>query len=422
MSQWGADGYAQHGWSYRQILAHYYPGTTIESRPSIPVRVLLRRVSAEGRARVALAVAVGRRQRCEGCAARRPARGRRRRSWSRGRSACRRSRSSPARLRSSSAGSRIAAPSRSPRPAASSRREHAAARAVRRRASSGSEVPSSWPPAALEAQAVAARSFTLASLGPATAARAFDVYSDTRSQVYGGIVEPRRRPRTPPYRRRRTRSSSTAARSRTTLFSSSSGGRDRLGGRGDRLAGSVSASRCRIRTTRSPRTTTGARSLIDAAAAAKALHLAGPLIDLTPTPGPSGHDATVTAVGPTTRTTLTGTDVRLALGLRSTWFQVGWLTLVPPPAPVVYGRQGTLDGIARGLAGVTLEAKTPTSVPGSGSRPSPPTRRASSRSPSRPGSRRRTGSPPARAVRARCRSRSRRSCAPRSEAAPSPEP
>ena len=98
---------------------------------------------------------------------------------------------------------------------------------------------------------------------------------------------------------------------------------------------------------------------IDAAAAAKALHLAGPLIDLTPTPGPSGHNATVTAVGPTTRTTLTGTDVRLALGLRSTWFQVGWLTLVPPPSPVVYGRQGTLDGIARGLAGVTLQAKTP---------------------------------------------------------------
>ena len=26
MSQWGARGYARHGWSYRQILAHYYPG------------------------------------------------------------------------------------------------------------------------------------------------------------------------------------------------------------------------------------------------------------------------------------------------------------------------------------------------------------------------------------------------------------
>jgi len=27
LSQWGADGYAQHGWGYRRILAHYYTGT-----------------------------------------------------------------------------------------------------------------------------------------------------------------------------------------------------------------------------------------------------------------------------------------------------------------------------------------------------------------------------------------------------------
>src|SRR4029077_1131748 len=27
MSQWGAEGYARHGYSYRQILAHYYPHT-----------------------------------------------------------------------------------------------------------------------------------------------------------------------------------------------------------------------------------------------------------------------------------------------------------------------------------------------------------------------------------------------------------
>jgi len=29
MSQYGAYGYAQHGWTYQQILAHYYPGTTL---------------------------------------------------------------------------------------------------------------------------------------------------------------------------------------------------------------------------------------------------------------------------------------------------------------------------------------------------------------------------------------------------------
>ena len=34
MSQYGAYGYAQHGWTAQQILAHYYPGTTAARRPS----------------------------------------------------------------------------------------------------------------------------------------------------------------------------------------------------------------------------------------------------------------------------------------------------------------------------------------------------------------------------------------------------
>ncbi|MBV8481055.1 MAG: hypothetical protein JOY72_12225, partial [Actinobacteria bacterium] len=29
MSQWGAYGYALHGWKYERILAHYYPGTKL---------------------------------------------------------------------------------------------------------------------------------------------------------------------------------------------------------------------------------------------------------------------------------------------------------------------------------------------------------------------------------------------------------
>ena len=44
------------------------------------------------------------------------------------------------------------------------------------------EVPSSWPKAALRAQAVAARSYALATSGEGD----FDVYDDMRSQVYGG--------------------------------------------------------------------------------------------------------------------------------------------------------------------------------------------------------------------------------------------
>ena len=32
MGQWGAYGYAQHGFTYDKILAHYYPGTSSRRR------------------------------------------------------------------------------------------------------------------------------------------------------------------------------------------------------------------------------------------------------------------------------------------------------------------------------------------------------------------------------------------------------
>ena len=41
MSQWGAYGYALHGWKYRRILGHYYPGTTMGHVGEQRVRVLL---------------------------------------------------------------------------------------------------------------------------------------------------------------------------------------------------------------------------------------------------------------------------------------------------------------------------------------------------------------------------------------------
>jgi SpoIID/LytB domain protein len=41
MSQWGAEGYARHGFSYRKILGHYYPHTHIGIAEPRDVRVLL---------------------------------------------------------------------------------------------------------------------------------------------------------------------------------------------------------------------------------------------------------------------------------------------------------------------------------------------------------------------------------------------
>ncbi len=47
------------------------------------------------------------------------------------------------------------------------------------------EMPSSWATAALQAQAIASRSYALASRRPSAS---FDVYPDTRSQLYGGVA------------------------------------------------------------------------------------------------------------------------------------------------------------------------------------------------------------------------------------------
>ena len=41
MAQWGAFGFAQHGASYDEILAHYYRGTTLGPAPVSKVRVFL---------------------------------------------------------------------------------------------------------------------------------------------------------------------------------------------------------------------------------------------------------------------------------------------------------------------------------------------------------------------------------------------
>src|SRR5215212_5993075 len=45
MSQYGALGFAQHGWSYQRIIAHYFRGTQLGRAPTAKVRVLL----ADGR-------------------------------------------------------------------------------------------------------------------------------------------------------------------------------------------------------------------------------------------------------------------------------------------------------------------------------------------------------------------------------------
>jgi stage II sporulation protein D len=108
MSQEGALGYAEHGFDYKQILAHYYTGTSIATAPAnTQVRVLI-----GGKVRkIALETYV--------------------------------------------------------------------------RGVVSAEVSSSWPLAALEAQAVASRTYALTAHAGGSK---FDVYADTRSQVYRGVA------------------------------------------------------------------------------------------------------------------------------------------------------------------------------------------------------------------------------------------
>jgi stage II sporulation protein D len=42
MSQYGADGYALHGWKYGDIIKHYYTGVALGKVPNVTIRVLLR--------------------------------------------------------------------------------------------------------------------------------------------------------------------------------------------------------------------------------------------------------------------------------------------------------------------------------------------------------------------------------------------
>ncbi len=108
MSQEGAYGYAEHGWSYEQILAHYYTGTALGQAPAgTMIKVLV--------------------------------------------------------------GSKVKT-----LPLETYVRGVVAA-----------EMPSGWPLAALEAQAVASRTYALTS---DAGGQRFDVYADTRSQMYEGTA------------------------------------------------------------------------------------------------------------------------------------------------------------------------------------------------------------------------------------------
>jgi stage II sporulation protein D len=184
LSQWGAEGYAVHGWDYRHILAHYYPHTTLGIAGDRPVRVLLEQ--KQQRIRVgstAPFVLVDARSHKVHVPARTLRLG--------------------VRLR---LGGRALVPPVTVEPGAQPLvLDGAGYRGTLTllRGKGGlsvvntlslelylrgvvpSEMPDHWLLQAYEAQAVAARSYALSGLQPAAP---FDLYADGRSQVYAGIA------------------------------------------------------------------------------------------------------------------------------------------------------------------------------------------------------------------------------------------
>jgi stage II sporulation protein D len=212
-----------------------------------------------------------------------------------------------------------------------------------------SEMPFSWAPEALKAQAVVARSYALATRRTG----AFDLYPDTRSQVYLGVEH--------------EKPSTTAAVDATagqvvlyqgqvakTFFFSTSGGRtasaEDVWGEAVPYLVSVPDPYDSI----SPHHTWGPVAFTGTTLAKK-LKMKGRVVDIQSELNSSGRVKTLTIVGSQATVEMPGTSVRQRLGVQSTWFTVGVLSLSAPAATVVYGSRAQLTGIARGLDGATLQ-------------------------------------------------------------------
>ncbi len=196
LSQYGAYGYALHGWSYGNIIRHYYTGVTLGKVANVPIRVLLRDDAASavvtdatkfkaswGSTTITLGAGVTATVTWTGSAYRLKAGTK---TWTAGGPITFKPGSSRLRLLTANDNGYVG-------------HYRGTLRVVR--TTSGlaivnklplesylrgvvpRESPASWPLAALEAQAVAARSYAFRSTG---GSGLYDVYCTTASQVYGG--------------------------------------------------------------------------------------------------------------------------------------------------------------------------------------------------------------------------------------------
>jgi stage II sporulation protein D len=217
------------------------------------------------------------------------------------------------------------------------------------------EMPTSWSMEALKTQAVAARSYAVATR---KTGGIFDLYSDTRSQVYGGVSaeDVRATDAVEATGRQVLKYDGEVA---VAYFSSTSGGRtaaiqDVWGSDPVPYLVSVPDKYDYL----SPHHRWGTLRYT-ARALKRALGGAAPkgrLLDATVVRNPSSRVDTVTFRGTRTTSSVSGTELRGILGLRSSWFSIAILRLTGPGKSKP-GQRQVLDGLVRGITDVWLERR-----------------------------------------------------------------
>ncbi len=335
MSQYGAYGYALHGWNYRSILKHYYMGTSLGTvDPHKSVTVLLATGSAAFRGATR---AGGKKLNPALMYDVRPLAGDRLRLVEEGGKLVG---SFAAPLTATGPGP-LTVPGLGPyrgalefRPAGSGRVETIDALALDDyvRGVVAAEMPSGWSMQALEAQAVAARTYAITTDAGGSG---FDQYSDTRSQAYGGV-----RTETP-----RSDAAVAATRGRVvtyrgrpavTYFSSSSGGHTE--NNEDAFSGAPADPW--LRGVRDPYDSAGGnpnyRWMVQMSGASAASKLGsllhGTFVGIAAlSHGVSPRIATAQVVGSQGTADATGTELEQLLALKSTWARFTTITTVARP-------------------------------------------------------------------------------------------
>jgi stage II sporulation protein D len=353
LSQWGAEGYALHGWSYRQILAHYYPATTLAGVAPRPVRVLVaqnrKRLEIDSASPFLLIDSRGRKVHV-------PARGVRFGPRLRlGKLEL----VSPVRIEPGAAV--VTLNGAGYRGSLDLFRRNGRLDAVNvvsleqyLRGVVPSEMPRGWSSQAYEAQAIGARSYALARLEPGAN---FDLYADSRDQVYGGIAA--EQPAT------NQAIGATAGQVLTyggrvivAYYSASSGGRTEA----VQDAWPNHTPEPYLVSVADPYDSLSPyhqwQKVVTPDRLSRRFHF--PVVDLHVTLDGAGHASEVILAGEHGSKTLAAKTFARSLGLRSTRFAVQVLTLDEPPDGAVYGRPLALTGFLRGIGGVVLQKITQT--------------------------------------------------------------